>query len=429
MICDRSPDVLIVGGGVIGMSCAYYLARAGARVTVIEAATVGDPLACSYGNQGLVCPSHAVPMASPGVITQGLGWLFDPTSPLYIRSPWRAEMRRWLWRFVRAATAKQAEAGTAAMAELLRRSADLHAEIAATAPTDAEGHPYGYAAAGGMYAFMSQERMGRHLKESRQVERHGIPFQTLTGDEVRQREPALSPAITGGVLYPHDAHVDPRSFVRYLCAEARAAGAQVVEQTDVIRVQGRGPGAGSAVLTTRGELACGQIVIAAGSWSPQVAAGLDLRLPIQAAKGYSITFTRPPWRPSLPVNMGDARAVVTPLPHGIRVGGTLELAGLDRSVTLKRVQAILDGAARFVPGVRFDVGAPNVEVWRGLRPLSPDTLPIIGRPRGHDGVILASGHGMLGVSLGPVTGEAVAALVAGTTPAVDLRPYSPDRFA
>ena len=276
---------------------------------------------------------------------------------------------------------------------------------------------------------MSEERMGRHLEEARQVERHGIPFQTLTGDEVRLREPALSPAITGGVLYPHDAHVDPRSFVRYLCAEARAAGAQVVERTDVIRLQHRGPGTGSAVLTTRGELACDQVVIAAGSWSPQVAAALNLRLPIQAAKGYSITFSHPPWRPGLPVNMGDARAVVTPLPHGIRVGGTLELAGLDRSVTLKRVQAILDGASRFVPGVRFDAGAPNAEIWRGLRPLSADTLPIIGRPRGHHGVILATGHGMLGVSLGPVTGEAVAALAGGSTPPVDLAPYSPDRFA
>jgi D-amino-acid dehydrogenase len=207
------------------------------------------------------------------------------------------------------------------------------------------------------------------------------------------------------------------------------AGARVVEQTDVIRVQPGGPGTRASVLTSRGEISAGQVVIAAGSWSPRIAAGLDLRLPVQAAKGYSITFSSPSWRPRRPVNLGEARAVATPLPHGVRIGGTLELAGLDRSITVRRVQAILEGAARVVPGARFDAGAADAEVWHGLRPLSPDTLPIIGRPRAHPNVVLATAHGTLGVSLGPATGEAVAALIGGSRPAVDLHPYRPDRFA
>ena len=431
MIDDRSPDVLIVGGGVIGLSCAWYLAKAGARVTVIESATIGDRLACSYGNQGLVCPSHAVPIAAPGVVTQGLRWLFDPASPLYIRSPWRAEMVRWLWRFARASTPARAEAGTAAMAELLLHSAELHAGLAATAAPTAEdgGHPYGYAADGVLYAFLTEEALQHHLEESHQAARHGIPFEQLTGEQVRQMEPALSPRVTGGVLYPGDAHVDPRSFVRWLHAQAVDAGARVVEQTDVIRVHPGGQGNRVTVLTSRGELGAGQIVIAAGAWSPRIAVGLDLRLPVQAAKGYSITFSSPSWRPRRPVNLGEARAVATPLPHGVRIGGTLELAGLDRSITVRRVQAILEGAARVVPGAHFDAGAADAEVWHGLRPLAPDTLPIIGRPRAHPNVVLATAHGTLGVSLGPATGEAVAALIAGSRPAVDLQPYRPDRFA
>lgn len=429
MIDDRSPDVLIVGGGVIGMSCAWHLTRAGARVTVIESAAIGDRRSCSYGNQGLVCPSHAVPIAAPGVVAQGLRWLFDPTGPLYIRSPWRAEMLRWLWRFTRAATPARAEAGTAAMAELLLRSADLHARMAASAAAPDGGHPYGYAADGVLYAFLTPEGLRHHLHESRQAARHGIPFRQLTGDQVRQMEPALSPRVVGGVLYPGDAHVDPGSFVRWLHRQAIDAGVQVVEQTDVIRLQPGGPGGRASALTSRGEIGAGQIVIAAGAWSPLVAADLDLRLPVQAAKGYSITFSRPPWRPRRPVNLGEARAVATPLPHGVRIGGTLELAGLDRSIALRRVQAILDGAGRLVPGAHFDAGAPDAEVWRGLRPLAPDALPIIGRPRAHPNVVLATAHGTLGVSLAPATGEAVAALIAGNRPAIDLHPCRPDRFA
>ena len=431
MIEDRSPDVLIVGGGVAGMSCAWYLARAGARVTVVDAATIGDRLACSYGNQGLVCPSHAVPIAAPGVVAQGLRWLFDPTSPLYIRSPWRPEMVRWLWHFARASTPDRAEAGTAAMAEILQHSAGLHAGIAATAASaSTDGtHPYGYAADGVLYAFLTEPGMQHHLEEAHRVARHGIPFEQLTGDQVRRMEPGLSSRVIGGVLYPGDAHVDSRSFVRWLHAQVLDAGTQVVEQTDVLRVHAGRRGDRASVLTSRGEIAAGQVVIAAGSWSPRVAAGLGLRLPVQAAKGYSVTFANTPWRPGRPVNLGDARAVATPLPHGVRIGGTLELAGLDRSINLRRVQAILDGAGRVVPGARFDAADPGAEVWHGLRPLAPDTLPIIGRPRGHVNVVLATAHGTLGLSLGPATGEAVAALIAGSRPAIDLQPFSPDRFA
>ena len=429
MIDDRSPDVLVVGGGVIGMACAWRVARDGARVTVVESAAVGDRPACSYGNQGLVCPSHAVPIAAPGVAAQGLRWLFDPAGPLYIRRPWRPEMLRWLWRFARACTPARAEAGTAAMAELLLRSADLHARMAAEAASPDGGHPYGYAADGVLYAFLTPEGLRHHLEESRQAARHGIPFQRLTGDQVRQMEPALSPRVAGGVLYPGDAHLDSQSFVRRLHAQAIDAGVQVAERTDVIGLSPAGPGGRASALTSRGRIDAGQIVIAAGAWSAPIAAGLGLRLPVQAAKGYSITFSRPPWRPRRPVNLGEARAVATPLPHGVRIGGTLELAGLDHSITLRRVQAILDGAGRVVPGARFDAGSADAEVWRGLRPLAPDALPIIGRPRAHPNVVLATAHGMLGVSLAPVTGEAVAALIAGRQPAVDLRPYSPDRFA
>ncbi len=430
MIDDRGPDVLIVGGGVIGMHCAWRLADDGARVTVVESAAVGDRAACSYGNQGLVCPSHAVPIAAPGVVAQGLRWLFDPTGPLYVRRPWRAEMLGWLWRFARASTPARAEAATAAMAELLLRSAGLHARMADDAAAGSDGgHPYGYAADGVLYAFLTQEGLRRHLEESGHAARHGIPFRELTGEQVRRMEPALSPRVAGGVLHPGDAHLDSRSFVRWLRARAAGAGAQVVERTDVLRLYPGGPGGRPSALTTRGTIGAGQIVIAAGAWSPGVAAGLGLRLPVQAAKGYSITFGRPPWRPSRPVNLGEARAVATPLPQGVRIGGTLELAGLDRSVALQRVQAILDGAGRVVPGARFDAGAADAEVWHGMRPLAPDALPIIGRPRAHPNVVLATAHGMLGVSLAPVTAEAVAALIAGAPPPVDLRPYSPDRFA
>ncbi len=316
------------------------------------------------------------------------------------------------------------------MAQFLTRSAQLHSELSTITGTDTatESHPYGYSANGMLHVFMSEKLLRHHLNEARQIERHGIKFQYISGNEIRNIEPALSTEIVGGALFPGDAHVAPQPFVKFLYSHARAAGAQIIEHTDVIHIQPYTSSSGTAVLTTHGEFTADQIVIAAGSWSPNVAVGLNLPLPIQAAKGYSITFTRPSWRPRLPISMGDSQTMITPLPQAIRIGGTLELAGLDRSVTLRRVQAILDSTTKFIPGIQFDGHAPDAELWSGLRPLAPDTLPIIGRPRAHSNIIVATGHGTLGVSLGPATGEAVTSMVTGTIPPVNLRPYNPDRF-
>lgn len=410
-------EVLVIGGGAVGVSAAYYLARTGRAVALLERGNICS--GCSYGNAGLIVPSHSIPLAAPGVLWKGLKWMLDPESPFYIRPRLDPALIAWLWKFRGACTAAHMRHAMPILRDLSHASLGLFRDLAAI-----DGLDFGFCQHGLLAVFRTEH--GRHegVEEAHVLDGAGIPCKILDRDAARELEPTLSPEVVGAVFFPDDAHLTPDRFVTGLARVAERLGVRLRPSTEVLGFRTRGRRI-EAVDTTRGEFQAAEVVLAAGSWSPELGRLLGLTLPIQPAKGYSLTYARPGRSPTLPLLLGEVKVGVTPMGETLRFAGTLELAGLDFSIDRRRVEAIRRGAARYLSGTQ---NLQPIEIWRGLRPCTPDGLPIIGRSARVENLILATGHAMLGVSLAPISGKLVAQLVSGETPIVDLRPLAPDRF-
>jgi D-amino-acid dehydrogenase len=418
---DPVTRVVVVGGGVIGVCAAYYLARTGASVTLVERGEIAA--GASYGNAGLVVPSHSVPLAAPGVLWRGLRWMANPESPFYIRPRADRDLLAWLWRFRTHCTPAHVERAMPVIRDLSRESLTLFQELAAI-----PGLGFGFRHDGLLSVYRTEAGLSDGRHEAELLASRGIVAKVLDARAARDLEPSLRDGVAGAVHFPDDAHLTPDRFVRGLARVAHDMGVDVRTGTEVLGFTRAGRRV-TGVETTRGSIGCDEVVLAAGPWSAPVGRDLGLSLPLQAAKGYSVTYEMPPGGPRMPMLLGEARCAVTPMetPDGavLRFAGTLELAGLDLSIARRRVRAIERAAREYV---RFEQEPRLVEIWRGLRPCTPDGLPFIGRPRALDNVIVATGHAMLGVSLGPVTGTLVAEVVAGQPPMLDLAPLDPDRF-
>ena len=408
---DHSTDVLIIGGGVVGVCAAYYLLKQGRDVTLIEKGDICS--GASYGNAGLIAVSHVVPLAEPGVFAQGLRWLMRPDSPFYIRPRLDRDFARWLWLFRRAATHQRVRAAMPAIRDLQFASLDLFPGI--IDETQAECH---FEQRGLLMAFTQPKKLAAAVEEARVTAEVGIEYEELDDDAIHAREPSLSSNVIGGVYHPQDAHIEPAAFVRAVGRHIRENGARVHEGVEALGLERSGRNVG-VVTTTRGGFQAREVVLAGGAWSPGIAGPLGLRLPIQAAKGYSVTVRRPETSPSIPLLLPETRVAVTPMGDTLRFAGTLELAGMALSVNMRRVQAIVDGVP---PYLTDDATADMelVEIWRGLRPCSPDGLPFIGRASGYDNLTVAAGHSTIGLALGPITGKLVSQFVAHEAPEIDL---------
>ncbi len=413
MAANRA-EVLVIGGGIVGVCAAYFLAQRGAKVVLLERDEICS--GASYGNAGLVVPSHSIPLPAPGVVAKGLRWLLNPESPFYIRPRLDLTLLSWLWRFWRSCTEEHVRTSLPSLCTLQQASLALFAQFAA------EGLPFGWQRKGTMTVYNTEQGFEDGVREVELLRQHGIAAEVLTGEQAREREPLLRETVVGGVYFPGDAHLDPAAFVHALANRTREMGALILTQTEVKALEGEGRRV-ERVLAD-GEWQVDLVVLAAGAWSPQLVRPLGIPLPIQPAKGYSITFCHPNFLPSLPLMLNEVRVAVTPLDGRLRLGGTLELAGLDLSINQRRIHAIRQGVAKYLPSVS---GSKEV-VWSGLRPCTPDGLPVLGRPHRLDNLIIATGHGTLGVSLGPVTGKLVAQMAAGEPLDHDVRLWSPDRF-
>jgi D-amino-acid dehydrogenase len=415
----RSRDVVVVGAGVVGISTAWYLASRGARVTVVDKGEVAA--GSSYGNAGLVVPSHSVPLPHPGVLSQGLRFMLDRDSPFYVKPRLDRDLARWLLAFRRCCTDTHVRRAVPVIRDLSQASLTLFRELAAR-------FDFGFREDGLLVVYDTERGLADGRHEAEVLGAAGIAAKVIDAAAAGAMEPSLRPTITGAVLFPDDAHVTPDRFVRGLAREAERAGVAIRTRAEVLgfRTDGRRI---RAVETTTGDVTGDEIVLATGSWSPALGRALDLSLPIQPAKGYSVTYEQPANGPRLPMLLVEARVAVTPMrtERGgwLRFGGTLELAGLDLSINRRRVDAITRGARRYLD---LPSELPLVEIWRGLRPCTPDGLPMIGRTRRWENLVVATGHAMIGLSLGPVTGALVADLMAGRPPAIDLSPLDPDRF-
>jgi D-amino-acid dehydrogenase len=401
-----SPDVVVVGAGVIGACAALELARAGARVEVIERGADWVE-GCSWGNAGLLVPSHARPIAAPESLRAGLGWMLRPSSPFGLKL--RPSLAPWLVRYLRASTARRARDGEALQRELASESLALFDELAR------DGIDAGVRRRGLLSVHTSARAEAHAAQEAGSETGRALGAELLTGDEARALEPRLTALVRAGVLFPREADCDPVRLGRALGAAAVERGVTLRPHVEAVALGGDDRSV--RVETTHGELHAGHAVVAAGAWSGRLARTLGVRLPLQGGKGYAAEW--PPEAAPLerPVYLHDQRCVANPIGDRTRFTGGLLLDGLDDSFDPRRVGAIAAAAAN-VLGV---TGTPQLS-WRGLRPCTPDGLPVIGAHPRAPRAVFATGHGMLGVTLAPLTGRLVAGIVAGGAPRPELLP-------
>jgi D-amino-acid dehydrogenase len=418
MSLPSRAEVAVVGGGVVGVATAWFLAKAGARPVLLERDAIAS--GSSGGNAGLVVPSHSLPMAAPGMIAKGLRWMFRPDSPFYIKFRFDPDLFRWLWRFRAACAPERAARAVPVLRDLHLASRALYEELAGPGGVDC-----GYARRGLLLLFRTPEGLEEGRHEAAQLAPHGIPARDLDPDACRALVPALRPGLAGGLHYPDDAHLDPGAFTLGLAERARALGAEIVPGCEVLGFERSGNRI-DALQTSRGRLPVGQVVLAAGAWSPALARSLELRLPMEPGKGYSLTLDAPAAPPPLPLLCLEDRVAITPLPGALRLAGTLEFAGHDLAGNERRVDAVRRGARLYLDGLEALRERP---AWRGLRPCTPDGLPYLGRPARWSNLVLCAGHAMVGLSLGPVSGRLAARLALGEPPDHDLALLHPDRPA
>ncbi len=390
-------DVLIVGGGVVGLTTALELAAAGHAVRVLDAGDFAH--GTSHGNAGMLCPSYVEPLASPRVLATALGWLIRGNGPFALaRAPWHSDMARWLARFV-AACARNQEEPTRFLAGLARESIDWYEDFARS------GTAFGLHRDGWLYVYGTAKGFEEGVSHARAMARAGVDYEILSPRQVLDREPGLrEPA--GGVRYPGDAHLDPHAFVLAATERARQAGVELTANCRVASI--RDEGKRITLATDAGDASASHVVLAAGAAAPRLAAPLGARLPVLPGRGHSACL-QTDYVPRTPLLFAEAHLVVTPMPGGVRMTTGLELGSWDASPDPAQLAAMAEGAGEFLAG-----GTPSVaDGWVGFRPLTPSGLPIVGALAAHPRVIVACGHGTLGMTLGPAAARIVRSAVEG----------------
>lgn len=409
-------DVLILGGGVIGLCSALLLLRAGRSVTLIDRGAVGQ--GSSHGNCGTITPSH-LPLHAPGTVARGLKSLLHADAPLKIRPRWDPALFAWLLRFAAQCNERDYLRTARIKAPLLLASqARLQALIRDEA-LDCE-----FVDSGTLYVYRDAQAFEHSAQEAALLQQLRIPVRTLDGDAARQLEPALNEHVVGALHNLGDSRLRPDRYVQALAAAVVKAGGVIQEHT---AVQGLSTHAGavSSVQTAQGPMQADHYLFALGAWSPQIGKRIGLRLPIQPGKGYSITYPRPQIAPRIPMVLKERGVCVTAWDSGYRLGSTMEFAGYDDTLNPVRLAALERGAREYL----VDPLGPSVEEqWYGWRPMTPDDLPIIGWAPDLSNLMLATGHGMLGVSLSAITAQLVTEGITGAQPSMDLSPYAPQRF-
>ena len=413
----KRTDVVVIGAGVVGVACAYYAAAAGARVRVLDQRRIAG--GASYGNAGLLVPSHCEPLSSPGIVARGLRELLNPDGAFTLRPRPDLGFARWLLAFRRHCNEGHYRRALEIHTRLNRISNTCHEELAARG-----GDHYGYQRRGLLCPFFSAKALAEAERYTQRMRPLGIEFQVLGPNQVRRLEPSIQGPLAGATFGVADGRIDPCAFVHWLAHQAEELGVAIAAETEVFGFD-RGRRRVTTVVTSRGRLAADQVVIAAGAWTPLLTRLLHRRLPIEAAKGYSITYQHSGQAPQIPVLLEEAAVAVTPLGDSVRLAGTLELAGLDLGIRRRRADAVeRNGKER----IRGSHDWQPEEIWSGLRPCTPDGLPVLGRLGGYDNVFVAGGHATKGMSQGPGTGKLLAELLGGAAIGALADQLSPRRF-
>jgi D-amino-acid dehydrogenase len=411
--------VAIIGGGVVGLCTAYYLNREGYEVTVIDKGDITD--GCSFGNMGYISPSHFTPLASPGIIKQGIRWMMSSSSPFYIKPRLNADLIRWGTQFWKRSNAQTVQANAPHLNNLLKLSRELMNDLNKDLPGSFDMIEKG------CWMLYKNPKTGEHEKHlAEQAHAFGLKTQICTAQEVQEKETEVELDIAGGVLYLDDCHIDSSKFMKVMYDHLQGAGVKFWLNTEIKSFQ-KENGKLKAAANDHVEIPFDELVIANGSWLGNISSSLGIRMLMQPGKGYSIVYNNLARNLQYPSILVDDRTATTPIRGWLRIGGTMELSGHSDNILPKRVMALYRAFKKYYPAM--DIPEPEIKnAWFGYRPVTPDGLPYIGRHPKYPNLIYAGGHAMLGVSAAAGTGLLVKEILAGGGTSIAMNAFDPARF-
>lgn len=412
-----SKSVVIIGGGIIGLSSAYYLQKEGHQVTIIDQSNMDE--GASYVNAGYISPSHIIPLSAPGVMKKGLKWMFNSSSPLYIKPRLDLDFLKWIWAFNKSCNAAHVQKSIPVIKDIAILSQELYEEI-----LKKEEFSSHYEKKGLLMLCQTEKMLEDEIKLANIAKQNGLDVVELNKEEIKALEPDVEIDAMGAVYFKCDAHSTPKGFMDNMIAYLKEAGVQfftneIVEDLDV------NEGKIKAVKTNKQTFKADEFVLAAGSWSPLLSKKVGLNLLLQAGKGYRIDSTKNTGI-TLPAILTEAKVAVTPMHGFTRFAGTMEIAGINHNIRKERVEAIAKAASRYYPNIELTEEEKS-RVACGLRPVSPDGLPYIGKSLKCKNLSIAAGHAMMGWSMGPATGKLISEIISDKTPSMDMEMFHPDR--
>ena len=411
--------VVIIGGGVIGLCSAYYLNKSGYKVTVIERNDITS--GCSFGNMGYISPSHFVPLATPGIIAQGLKWMMSSSSPFYIKPRLNLDLIQWGLAFKNNANVKKVEESGPHLNSLLQLSRALMGDLKKELPAFDMIEK-------GCWMLYKSEKTAEHEKHlAGRAHIFGLKTELCSAAEVQAREPEVEVNVAGGVLYLDDCHVSPQQFMQALYSYLQNAGVEFWLNSDVTGFEKTNDKINS-VITAKGKIGADEVVIANGSWLQEISKLLNVKILMQPGKGYSVVYNNLEKNLHYPSILVDDRTATAPINRWLRIGGTMELSGHSDNILPKRVMAVYNAFKKYYPSLNLP--APDIsKAWFGYRPVSPDGMPYIGRHTKYSNLSYAGGHAMLGVSAAAGTGVLIEQIIGHKKTDIDISAFNPERFS
>ncbi|MEL6810186.1 MAG: FAD-dependent oxidoreductase [Bacteroidota bacterium] len=409
--------VVIIGGGVIGLCSAYYLVKAGYDVTVVDQSSMDH--GASYVNAGYLTPSHFMPLAAPGVMKQGIKWMFDSTSPLYIKPRLNKSFLQWAWAFHRSCSEENVKRSVGVIKDMNLFSAELFSEI-----RNAEGFTFQLENKGLLMLCQTQSMLDEELHMAEIGKSEGLDVVAVSPSELNNIEPNVEINALGAIHYKCDWHTTPHEFMKELCIWLEEKGVQFLKNERVENLK-TSQGKITEIQTQKDSIKADEFVLAAGSWSHLLSAKLGIKIPLEAGKGYRINVDRKTGI-SIPSILAEARVAVTPMNGFTRFAGTMEIAGINHKLNPVRVTAIANAAHKYYPKLRIAQDEKD-QAACGLRPVSPDGRPYIGRSSKCKNLTIATGHAMMGWSMAPATGKLIAEIISEKKTSMKIEAFHPDR--
>ena len=413
-------NVVIIGGGIIGLSSALYLQQTGHQVTVLDKEDFRDN--CSFGNAGYVCPSHFIPLAAPGIVAQGLKWMFNSMSPFYVKPALNGALIEWGWQFMKHATKKHVERSGVPLRDIALLSQQEYHKW-----KNLPGFDFHYENKGMLEIFQTEKNAEHAHHTVQQAKALGLDTEFLNAAELQALEPDARINALGAIYFKCDGHLWPNKLMTQLLAYLKAQGVRLVPHQEVKNVATTN-GKIDKVITQNGEYEADEVVLAAGAWSRELASLMGAKIPMMPGRGFSVTLENFPYKVVHPSVLVEGRAALTPLDGTtLRLGGTMEVVPTTTAPNYKRVQGIVNAVNTYYPD--FNIALPSTDkMWYGYRPCSADGIPYIGRGGKYSNVVIATGHAMLGLSLGAATGKLVSEMINGEKTSIAMESFSPDRF-